>query len=955
MRMRSITVSTLALLSTLAASQVVRAAPVARPVVIGGASVGGATGLSQQDPGYMMFADAAFAPRELTLKASNQAVIVAGQPWQTLRDIDTNAPVRMWGPSIRSPHSVADASAAALAARNFMAEHLTALAPGAALGDFVLVANELNASGDMRTVAFAQHHLGMPVLGGAIHMAFKNDHLFVVGSTALPNVQVAQLRRLLSTTVAAQQATTWMNGQTGASTRVRRTDAQPIILPMVQRKNGVATSVQYRIATASELEAATGVGRWLVLVDAGSGQPLARQSLIHFAQGTVRYNIPTRSPTGGRSLQPALFAAHSVNGLPVTADVLGGVMWAGNATATVVPGISGPRVTVINGAGGAAPSTSLSLAPNGTASWTVADEASEAQLAAFVFANVAKQFTKTQINPNLAYLEQQLEVHVNEQGNCNAYSTGDDIHFFPRDGQCENTGLIADVVYHEFGHSLHAQSIVRGVGDFDSALSEGLADFLAASITADPGMGRGFFFSGAALRDLDPVGREAKWPDDKATDPHTTGEIIAGALWDMRKGLIEKLGPTAGVAQTLKLFYAVMQRAATIDVSFVEALAADDNDGNLSNGTPNECVLIAAFKPHGLVDIGTLTGALPPTRDGFKIAVAVDPAQQARCAAPTIASAQVQWKVRGDAAALGNFQLAATATGWAGDIPAQATGKVVQYRVTVTFSDGNFVAYPSNRADPFYEFAVGDGKAIWCSDFENGSNGWSSTGNWSVGATGAGPYDPKSPFAGGGMYGLNLTGDGSYSSRATSKAESPAVDVAGYDNVHLRYRRWLTIEDGFFDKAKIIVNGDTVWTNRASSSDPGTNGVQHIDQEWRFQDVEVTSQAKSGKIKLSFELTADEGLEYGGWNIDDVCLVGNVADIVASCGNGSIEGSETCDDGNTVDGDGCNASCATEGGSGGCAATGSGGASSGLWAALLLALGFGTVGATRRRRRQASR
>ncbi|MBP9085300.1 MAG: hypothetical protein KBG15_04240 [Kofleriaceae bacterium] len=463
-------------------------------------------------------------------------------------------------------------------------------------------------------------------------------------------------------------------------------------------------------------------------------------------------------------------------------------------------------------------------------------------------------------------------------------------------------------------------------------------------------MGRGFFFSGSPLRDLDPVGQEAKWPNDKAEDPHVTGEIIGGALWDMRKALIEKLGPTAGVAQTLKLYYAVMQRAATIDVSFVEVLAADDDDGNLSNGTPNECALIAAFKPHGLVDIAALTGAMPPTRDGFTLAVAVDPAVQSRCEVPTIASAQVQWKVRGDAAAQGNFQLATTATGWAGAIPTQGTGKVVQYRVTVTFSDGNYVVYPSNRADPFYEFAVGEGNVIWCTDFENGSNGWSSTGNWSVGSTGAGAYDPKAPFAGTGMYGLNLAGDGSYRARATSKAQSPEVDVAGYDNVHLRYRRWLTIEDGFYDQAKIVVNGATVWTNRASSVDPGTNGVEHQDTEWRFHDVEVTSQAKSGKIKLSFELTADDGLEYGGWNIDDVCLVGNTGDIVASCGNGSIEGSEACDDGNTDDGDGCSASCLTEGSDGGCAAASGRGVSGGLWAGVVLTFWLVSAGASRRRR-----
>jgi cysteine-rich repeat protein len=43
---------------------------------------------------------------------------------------------------------------------------------------------------------------------------------------------------------------------------------------------------------------------------------------------------------------------------------------------------------------------------------------------------------------------------------------------------------------------------------------------------------------------------------------------------------------------------------------------------------------------------------------------------------------------------------------------------------------------------------------------------------------------------------------------------------------------------------------------------------------------------------------------------------------VSVCGNGTVETGETCDDGNTADGDGCNAACATEdaddGKSGGC-------------------------------------
>jgi cysteine-rich repeat protein len=889
----------------------------------------------------MVFADAnAFASGQ-TFAASSTAMDVHGSPWQTLRDADTNVPIRSWGPSVPAFGSVADASIAEASARAFVARHLGDLAPGASIADFVMVSNQLNPSGDMRTVGFTQHHQGMVVFGGAISVAFKADKLFMASSTALPNVNIDMPRRKLSVVATAQNASAWLSQAAGVAMRVRSSAAANVIFPVLKKKSGSAAGLEFHVASMSEIEPTTGVGRWQVFVDAGSGQALARVSLVHYATGTVSFSVPTRSPTGGFSAQPAPLATHTVAGAQATSDLTGKVTWTGNTATTVLPGLSGPRVTVINGAGGPAPTASLALSPNGTATWSVTAEAQQAQLAAFVYANVAKQFAKTQINPGLAYIDQQLQVHVNESGRCNAYSTGDDVHFFPRDQQCENTGLIADVVYHEFGHSLHANSIIDGAGNFDSSLSEGLADFLAASITGDHGMGRGFFFSNSPLRDIDPAGKEAKWPDDRGQDPHQTGEIIGGALWDMRKALIDKLGPTQGVAHTLKLYYAVMQRASNIPTSFTEVLAADDDDGNLSNGTPNTCELIAAFKPHGLVDLRSLTGLQPPQRDGFKISITTNPAGIPTCAGgvPTITKSELQWKVRGDAAKQGNVALTNAAALWTGDIPAQSNGAIVQYRVVVTFSDGNTVAYPSNRADPFYEFAIATSKEIWCSHFDSGNDSWTASPEWSVGAKGAGEWDPKSTFAGAGMFGLNLKDDGSYTAKATSAAESPNIDVAGYSNVHLQYRRWLTVEDGFFDKAKISANGAVVWSNKASPT--MNNSIEHVDSEWVFQDIDVSSAAKSGKIKLRFDLTSDDGLEFGGWNIDDVCLVG-VGGASGTCGNGTVDSGEACDDGNSVDGDGCSAACADENGDHGICSVGTGNGSGAacLLFATLVIFGF---------------
>ena len=53
---------------------------------------------------------------------------------------------------------------------------------------------------------------------------------------------------------------------------------------------------------------------------------------------------------------------------------------------------------------------------------------------------------------------------VNEAGSCNAYSSGNEVHFYRANAQCENTGRLADVVFHEFGHSVHSNSVIEGMG-----------------------------------------------------------------------------------------------------------------------------------------------------------------------------------------------------------------------------------------------------------------------------------------------------------------------------------------------------------------------------------------------------------------------------------------------------------------------------------------------------------
>ena len=800
------------------------------------------------------------------------AVQQLGPAWRTaILDRDTGVPLRIWGHGVVALGAVADPAIAEAIARQTLAHHLAVLAPGATATDFVLVANQLGGGGDTRSVGFEQRSGGLRVLGGAIGFTFKHDKLVMINSTALPNVGVAATGTRLARAKLAATAIGWLAGEGYAAELSRTRTAiatDRVIVPIVRPRRG-PIDVSYRVAEHVSLDSRDGTpGSWDVWVDAGDGAPIARRSRLHWSTGKVLFDVPERHPAGTRMPMAAPFATHTIGGAAVTSTLDGSVTWNGNGSTAVTPGLRGPFVAVSNAAGGLV-SEALSLAPNATVTWSKAtSETSDAQLAAYVHASIVKQFAKTRIDPNLAWLDETISVNVNEGSSCNAYSTGDDIHFYRKSAQCENTARLADVVYHEFGHSLHNHAIIEGVGSWDGALSEGMSDVLSTLITNDAAMGRGFFLTNAPMRNLDPAS-DLRWPDDITGEVHADGEIIGGTMWDVKKALEAKLGAAAGHAKTVEIFYGILQRASDIPSSYAEALVADDDDGDLANGSPNQCELNTVFKAHGLADGVVTAGINAPVRDAFAISLDVTP-PGGDCPAPAVRKIEVEWRLRGNDSQV--VALTRTDDTFAGAIPTQPEGSVVQYRVTVTLENGSTVSYPNNAADPFYEFYVGDVASLWCADFEARSSEWTSSEDWEVGEPRGLSTDPKLAHGGTSVFGTDLTKDGAYAKSATTFAETVELDLEGRTDTRLQLWRWLAVEDGFYDRARILINDQLVWSNLASTTEP-QDSVDHLDREWRFADFDLAPYARAGKVKLRFELESDEGLQFGGWNLDDVCIV----------------------------------------------------------------------------------
>lgn len=893
------------------------------------------------------------APR--THRTIEWTTLAGGQltGWTAMWDRDTGVPLRMWGRTDRIPGAVADAAVAEAAARRFLEQHIATLAPGARASDFTLVSNVLSPKGDIRSVGFVQRAAGMSVLGGTIGFAFKADRLALVSSTALPHVAVTAPAQRLGVDQLTGHAKRWL-GAAGHAVTVTGVAPEPIVLPIVRPRIGAQPDIEYRVVEQLDVVADDGPGAWHVWLDAADGAPIARRSKLTYASGKVLFDVPDRYPGGTRSARPAPYASVTIDGTTVTATVDGTVTWNGAGSATVRP--SGPLVNVINAAGSAITGT-LQLVSGGSATWSQADsETGDAQLSGFVHAALVKDFIKTRVNPGLPWLDKALAVNVNKNGSCNAYSNGDSIHFLRRSNQCENTARLADVIYHEFGHSLHNYSVIEGVGAWDGALSEGISDVLAMLITHDSGMARGFFLSNPTrpMRELNPPNKEKKWGIDTTGEVHDDGEIIAGTFWDLMVALEASLGESAGYDKTVELWYTVMQRASDIPSSYPEALLGDDDDGDLQNGTPNMCTIHAAFEAHNLAS-GVASGTIAkPTRNGFDIAVSTKQGGSAACPPPPITSGEITWRLRG-----GTDTKVAMTPGTdelTGAIPSQPNGSVVQYKVTLTLENGTTVSYPNNPGDPYYEFYVGPVTKLWCADFEAGASDWTTSADWEAGMPRGLANDPKEAFAGTNVFGTDLSMDGAYSPRQTSFAESPEIDLQGATGVRLQYQRWLNVEDGFYDQARLLINGTEVWKNFKSATEPQANGIHHLDREWRFSDVDLADHEASGKVKIRFELESDEGLQFGGWTVDEVCLVTAAQGPGdPNCGNGALDDGETCDDGNVADGDGCSATCEDESGGGnggpedgGCCSVGAGPEGAGL-------LAFGTLGILLRRRRRAAR
>ncbi|MDP4220356.1 MAG: hypothetical protein Q8916_11820 [Bacteroidota bacterium] len=340
------------------------------------------------------------------------------------------------------------------------------------------------------------------------------------------------------------------------------------------------------------------------------------------------------------------------------------------------------------------------------------------------------------IDEKLVNIDQHMKVNIDIDAACNAYYTPNDtsLNFFNAGGGCSNTGQVSDVVYHEYGHRVTNARYQQAAGAdwniVDGSLGEGFADLNSAFIRDDPRIGIGFFGNNnKIIRSCD---NTKKWPRDISPDIHASGEIISGAFWDLRKTIGHDLAQHLfhfmeyqmpdgiGITDTLPLEDAFSN-------TLIATIVTDDNDNDLSNGTPHLKEILAAFKLHNISLANFVQMQLAQVQDQDTSAQAYDISLRATYHGITGAVDKENVFVHYSTDAgktYKNEQLKfSNDSTFVGAIPKLPAGSIVKYYASLTspLAEDDTMTSPS-RESP-YSFTVGY-RRIFFDDAEKDNN-WS--------------------------------------------------------------------------------------------------------------------------------------------------------------------------------------------------------------------------------------
>ncbi|MEZ4887725.1 MAG: T9SS type A sorting domain-containing protein [Chitinophagales bacterium] len=678
------------------------------------------------------------------------------------------------------------------------------------------------------------------------------------------------------------------------------------ILP-IPAANGYAYRLVYE-GMVSLIDEDSSPERLYTLVDANNGTVYYRQNQIHRYEPPVQgeWTIMGNATTNANNPAELGFLPNMrvvVNGEEYKTDKDGrlGVELDEPTTATVY--IQGDYCTVYEG-----PNRNSANIPryevgisNDVQQVLLPDDADLVAVSAYKSVNTVHDWMKFWLPAGMTSLDYSMPAHIDlTDGTCNAFADGYSINFFRQGGGCWTLALMADVIYHEYGHNINSAFYdFLGSNFFNGALGEGYADVWGLSITNEPILSRGYLMgSGNSFirrYDIDPK----VYPEDLTGEVHDDGEIIAGAWWD--------LGQRIGMNEMFEIFinshYGTPMRGdgqeglLYSDVLF-QALIADDDNGNLADGTPNSEAIIEAFALHGI----KLQLAAEVEHENIPLAAAENVVQIDFTVnvdfnyEPFVKGTVVKHKERGDShytvADAYNFNNDNNYTTW---IVPKSKGTIIDYYIEV---QSNIDAVPAvnpigvtNLEFPnlTYQILVGYEEKIR-DDFSELEHGWTigeadddaSTGIWEIGtpnptfndagrevqmANDNSPTnDNRCAFTGNANGGNGVGGNDIDDGKTTLL--SPVYNVKGYTATAVSYYRWYSNDQG-------ANPGNDFWEVYVSVDGGSWQQIEEAniaDASWRFSSIRLKDYGNvQNTVQLRFvasdPLILNAGLQFDGGSI----------------------------------------------------------------------------------------
>jgi hypothetical protein len=493
---------------------------------------------------------------------------------------------------------------------------------------------------------------GMVVEGARVVFRVNNGNLIQFGSENLPaegtKVPEAKVTRAQALTILADYvggfsaADTFVDGGSQSFIPMAVADNRLADGFQVGRGRGVARIWQFVFRRHGDY------GTWRARIDATSGKILEFSDLNSYASAQVSGGVKSFTGSETRPMSFTDVSGGYTNSAGVYTYISGTVKSSLNGQYVKINDKCG-EISVASGSTG-----NLDFGTSGgtdceTPGFGPAGNTNSSRTQ-FYNLNRAKEIARGWLN--LPWLTVPLIANVNLDGPCNASWDETTVNFARSEPDCSNTGEIAAVGLHEYGHGLDAND---GSGSSpDKGTGETYGDWTATLITHDSCIGTGLRLSNCngygdactsctGVRDIDytkhssgiphTVDNFTKYcPDGQnytgpcGTEEHCESQVSSEALWDAARELLNE--DTASAWAIMDRLWYLSRPTATAAFScdpetspwtsdgcnanslWKTMRAVDDDDGNLSNGTPHSAALYRAFDRHGIAcpeDVGAST------------------------------------------------------------------------------------------------------------------------------------------------------------------------------------------------------------------------------------------------------------------------------------------------------------------------------------------------------------